>query len=137
MKSAVISFVLTLPLLAFSAENTCGSEVLTWPLDVNNNCAEQMFANGGAKVGTKFLAIDGVNAGSEAVFECTANGWKYLSGNCTVKHNYECIAQTLQSIDSDLFIAPTPELINDYLDVPGYGGRQMVVDATNKCDAGN
>jgi hypothetical protein len=128
------SIALSLLFAGLSAHASCGSEVVSWPVDVNKSCGAQLFANGGASVGSTELVLDGPNGG-EATFKCTENGWQYQSGNCSVPHNYQCIEDTLS--DSDLFVAPTPELINDYLNVVGYGGRQMVVDATNKCDAGN
>jgi hypothetical protein len=132
------SIALSLLFVGLSAHASCGSEVVTWPIDINKNCGAQLIANGGAAVGSKQLVIDGPAGGvSEATFECTSTGWTYVEGTCAVTHNYQCIADTLLSVDSDLFTAMTPDSINEYLNVVGYGGRQMVVDATNKCDAGN
>jgi hypothetical protein len=136
MKSIALSFLLSIPLFASSAHASCGSEVVSWPIDVNKSCGAQLFANGGAPIGSTELVIDGPNGG-EATFKCTEKGWQYQDGNCSIPHNYQCIQDTLLSVDNDIFYSMPPEKINDYLNVVGYGGRQMVVDATNKCDAGN
>jgi hypothetical protein len=84
----VKKIILLALMLCGVAQADCGSETVTWPVDVNKNCGAQIWSNSGAQAGSTQIVTDPVNIGSDAVFKCDGTSWQFISGTCTSNQNY-------------------------------------------------
>ncbi|AZZ35591.1 hypothetical protein CIK05_01845 [Bdellovibrio sp. qaytius] len=128
MKALVVVLSLTLSSIAFA---NCGSETVDF-----GNCGAQIYANGGAAIGSTQIAMDPMNGG-EARLVCTEKGWKYTAATCNAGLKIECIKDKLNAYNSDNFYDITKEEITDMLSGVSRDARaQDVVDKSNLCDSG-
>lgn len=113
----------------------CGSQIVDWPVGVNKACGAQLIYNGGAQVGaTSGPQYDPANQ-SEATFICTEEGWTYVSGSCSIKRDYACVAKKIASVNQD-YARISEFHITAILDAKNSLLRPLVVEAVNACDSG-
>lgn len=126
MKTLVVALTLTLSSLAYAK---CGSETVDF-----GSCGAQIYANGGAAVGSTQIAMDPLGRG-DARLVCTKEGWKYTDATCDAGFKVQCIKDRLNAYNSSIYYdLSEDEVISMLASDSTDGRRSAVVDMSNTCD---